>query len=30
MNEKQIMVNVKYVTITHTYYKAYSKMVTIL
>ena len=27
-SQKQIMVNVKYVTITHTYYKAYSKMVT--
>ena len=30
MNKKQIMANVKYVRITHTEYRAYSNMVTIL
>ena len=30
MNKKQIIANVKYVRITHTEYRAYSNMVTIL
>ena len=30
MNKKQIMANVKYVRITHTEYRAYSNIVTIL